>query len=62
MEKVGCCLFKVHRGNQKKSRKSKSEFLIFAKLSAEKLSETACKVFGKKKQEQKKRESKLLVY
>jgi hypothetical protein len=37
---------------------------MFAKLSAEKLSETACKVFGKKKQEQeqKKGESKLLVY
>ena len=62
MEKVGCCFFKVHRGNQKKSRKSKNEFLIFAKLSAEKVSETACKVLGKKKQEQMKRESKLLVY
>jgi hypothetical protein len=35
-----------------KSRKSKSEFLLFASLSAEKISETACKVFGKKKQEQ----------
>jgi hypothetical protein len=35
---------------------------MFAKLSAEKVSDTACKVFGKKKQEQKKRESKLLVY
>jgi hypothetical protein len=33
-----------------------SEFLLFASLSAEKVSKTACKVFGKKKQEQKKRE------
>jgi hypothetical protein len=29
---------------------------MFAKLSAEKVSDTACKVFGKKKQEQKKKE------
>ena len=35
---------------------------MFEKLSAEKVSETACKVFGKKNQEQKKRVSKLLVY
>ncbi len=44
-----------------KRRKIKSEFLLFVSLSAEKVSETACKVFGKKKQEQK-RESKLPVY
>jgi hypothetical protein len=35
-----------------KSRKIKSEFLLFTSLSAEKTSEIACKVFGKKKQEQ----------
>jgi hypothetical protein len=38
------------------SRKIKSEFLMFAKLSAEKVNETACKVFGKKKQEQKQKD------
>jgi hypothetical protein len=32
-----------------KSRKCKSKLLMFAKLSAEKVSETARKVFGKKK-------------
>jgi hypothetical protein len=40
-----------------KSRKIKSEFLLFTSLSAEKGSEIACKVFGKKKRrtrEQKK--------
>jgi hypothetical protein len=35
-----------------KSRKIKSEFLLFASLSAKKISETAYKVFGKKNQEQ----------
>jgi hypothetical protein len=38
-----------------KSRKIKSEFLLFASLNAEKISETTRKVFGKKKQEKKKK-------
>jgi hypothetical protein len=41
-----------------KSRKIKREFLLFASLSAEKISVTACKVFGKKKQEQVKKSNK----
>jgi hypothetical protein len=45
-----------------KSRKIKSEFLLFASLSAEKISEIACKVFGKKSKRKKKKENNLLVY
>jgi hypothetical protein len=35
-----------------KRRKIKSGFLLFASLSAEKVSETTCKVFGKERTEQ----------
>jgi hypothetical protein len=38
-----------------KSRKIKRELQLLASLSAEKVSETTCKVFGKIKQEQENR-------
>ena len=49
MEKVGCCFFKVRRGNKK--QKEKKRALMFTKISAEKLSETACQSLEKKKKE-----------
>ncbi len=42
-----------------KSRKSKSEFLLFASLSAEKVSDPACKVFGKKSKIKSKRKKRV---
>jgi hypothetical protein len=46
----------------RKQRKIKSRFLIFARLSAEKGSADDYRAIKKQEQEQKKKESKLLVY